>query len=107
MKDKSIIVTVSLFVALVFMIIGFEGSRKELKEQQEAYTELQNEYNYLKFNGADVQNCPLCGSDEIGLGNITDDYYVICEECRMQSSWCETVQEAIEAWNSLKKIEGM
>lgn len=111
MKDNDIarltIITAACCVALILMIVGFEGRGKELRKQQEAYAELQNEYNYLKFNGADVQNCPLCGSNEIGLGNITNDYYVICKECRMQSSWCETVQEAIEAWNSLKKVEGM
>ena len=101
--DKDILLTIGFGIALVLMIIGFEGRGKELKEQQEAYAELQNENSYLKFNGADVQNCPLCGSNEIGLGCGTHSYWVKCKECFMNSSWCETVEEAVNAWNSLNK----
>ena len=107
MKDKSIITIVALFGALVFLIIGFEGTCHELNKQREAYAELEQENAYLKFNGSEVQNCPLCGSENIGLGSVLNGCYVICKECHMQSSWCETVQEAVDAWNSLKKVDDM
>lgn len=109
MKNKVVntALVIGLGIGFTFMVIGFEGRGKELREQQEAYAELQNENSYLKFNGADVQNCPLCGSDEIGLGSGAHEYWVTCKECYMNGSWCETVEEAVNAWNSLKKVDDM
>lgn len=106
--DKMLITFVIVMgIGLVISTIGFEVSRKKLKEQQEAYVELQNENSYLKFNGADVQNCPLCSSDEIGLGSASHEYWITCKECYMSGSWCETVEVAVNAWNSLKKVDDM
>ena len=107
MGNKSIIIIVILFVAFVFMVVGFEGRGKELRKQKEAYVKLDQENAYLKFNGSEVHNCPLCDSENIGLGNAGKEYYVICKGCNMNSSWCETVQEAVNAWNSLKKVDDM
>lgn len=107
MKNFHMIIILALGIGLVFMIIEFETRGKELREQQEAYAELQNENSYLKFNGSDVQNCPLCGSGEIGLGSGVHQYWVACKECHMNGSWCETVEEAVNAWNSLKKVNDM
>ncbi len=49
----------------------------------------------------EIKRCPFCGGEAV----VEREYYVlsedelfgvVCEDC---GGWCETPQEAIEAWN--------
>jgi len=50
-----------------------------------------------------IKPCKKCGEENYGIWssgrNQTDWYYLWCEECGYQSEYCETKEEAIEAWN--------
>ena len=99
-----------LTIALIFMIIAFEGRGKEIreiektnKELEKVNVELQNKNNYLQFDGSEVQACPFCGSSEIKLHDAAfDKFYIECKGCYLTTGWCETVQDAIDAWNNIE-----
>lgn len=50
-----------------------------------------------------IQNCPICGSERIGIYIIMCDlsYRVECKECHLRTSSFENKYDAIYEWNSL------
>lgn len=52
----------------------------------------------------EVKPCPFCGGEDIRYEE--DDLIVIyCYECDCQSRRCETIEEAIEAWNRREPMD--
>lgn len=55
-----------------------------------------------------VENCPFCGSDEVGLflpsdyrtGANNRDWYVQCFGCHVETAEYLTEAEAVTAWNT-------
>ena len=51
-----------------------------------------------------LKSCPSCGGDDIRCEDKdTKSFY--CYECDLQSRKCETIEEAIEAWNRREPID--
>lgn len=51
-----------------------------------------------------LKPCPSCGGDDIRCEDKdTKSFY--CYECDLQSRKCETIEEAIEAWNRRDPID--
>jgi len=46
--------------------------------------------------------CPFCGASEESISkcDIDDQYYMECCSCAATGPWCETKEEAEEAWNT-------
>lgn len=42
--------------------------------------------------------CPFCGNDEVPLPNRYP--WVRCNECGVETSCYETVEQAVKAWNT-------
>lgn len=54
---------------------------------------------------SELKSCPFCGGEArvVKDGRWTDQsviYAVVCGECHAMSRWCESEEEAIEAWNT-------
>lgn len=43
--------------------------------------------------------CPFCGSEEASVDCGYGLFYVRCDDCGASASYCETVEQAISAWN--------
>ena len=51
-----------------------------------------------------LKPCPSCGGDDIRCEDKdTKSFY--CYECDLQSRKCETIEEAIEAWNRREPMD--
>ena len=48
-----------------------------------------------------LKTCPKCGNHKLKFVTnvMTTRTCVVCEECGEESNWCNTKNEAIEAWN--------
>lgn len=57
-------------------------------------------------NKIELKPCPFCGGEAIRLSDFDDEYErvylesVHCRNCHARVAWQETVEEAIEAWNT-------
>lgn len=52
----------------------------------------------------ELRRCPSCGGDDIRCEDKdTKSFY--CYECDLQSRKCETIEEAIEAWNRREPMD--
>lgn len=108
MKNK--IVFIACGIAIICLIVGFEGTQKKLNNQikineklQNDIEELQNEKDFWKFGGTiKGQVCPTCGSSNLDLNEVVGEYYIRCKICGMTSGHFDTVQEAVKSWNSLR-----
>ena len=49
----------------------------------------------------ELKPCPVCGNHQLKfvINVMTTRACVVCEECGEESNWCNTTNEAIEAWN--------
>lgn len=62
-----------------------------------------------------LKNCPFCGGEayitnEDNYGYVDDEFLICCEKCGLQFGFAnqyETAEEAIEAWNTRKPIDGI
>lgn len=60
----------------------------------------------------ELKKCPFCGGEArlhsrcnyIETGNETM-YFVKCNECKTESTWCYKKEKAIKAWNTRKPSE--
>ena len=48
-----------------------------------------------------LKTCPKCGNHQLKFVTnvMTTRTCVLCEECGEESNWCNTKNEAVEAWN--------
>ena len=48
-----------------------------------------------------LKPCHVCGNHQLKfvINVMTTRTCVVCEECGEESNWCNTKNEAIEAWN--------
>lgn len=59
----------------------------------------------------ELKKCPFCGGKAAfhkvtvnDNGSVKDMYGVYCIDCRNHSEYCYTIKQAVEDWNSLRKI---
>lgn len=63
-------------------------------------------------DGVVLKKCPFCGGEAslhsrcnyMETGNETM-YFVKCDECKTESTWCYKKEKAINAWNNRKPLE--
>ena len=57
-----------------------------------------------KGAGMEIRNCPFCGGNNFDVINTGGDdpaqFAVWCSGCASTSTWCDTDDQAIEAWNN-------
>jgi len=49
----------------------------------------------------ELKPCPFCGWTDVGyIQTICDGWYLVeCKNCQCEGALCETIEEAITAWN--------
>ena len=48
---------------------------------------------------AELKPCPFCGEEAKMWQYMTDEWRATCNGCVAQTRYCNTREEAIEAWN--------
>jgi Lar family restriction alleviation protein len=54
-----------------------------------------------------LKKCPFCGGEAFIPKNEDGEWctWVVCRECNAETSYFETLEEAIAAWNTRKPME--
>lgn len=54
---------------------------------------------------AKLKSCPFCGSKDISIEIIDENYSLYCEQCEIEQGLYNSLDEAINAWNRRANIE--
>lgn len=50
-----------------------------------------------------LKSCPFCGGEAEMIETLFCDYKVECEKCGASTSYCDSEEMAVEAWNRRKE----
>lgn len=52
----------------------------------------------------EVDCCPMCGSYNVKIHNVDEDYSIQCEECYFRMAFSSDKKKLIEAWNKGSQV---
>lgn len=58
---------------------------------------------HINVHSSPTSTCPFCGGEGVSNTGTFDDgglaQWIECEDCGAEGPWCDTLQEALDAWS--------
>lgn len=100
-KRTLIVIVCFLVAAEAFVIVkqnkSIHQQVNQIKQQEETIVQLEANQN-AEYK---LDSCPMCGGNAV-MKTINDSFYIICEDCELQTDYFNTKGEIAEYWNRRK-----
>lgn len=107
-----IVITLIVVLSMLFLSNKWIDQQVKIRTQQETINNLLKDNSDLKSQvdkyelelanqGAELDNCFVCGNDHIKITTSYSRYYIKCSKCGINTDWYDTKNELIQYWNSI------